>query len=475
MHTMSGLLKSKAFIYGAALVIVIGGIALFSTRNNDADAEVLVVERGDFIQEVSVSGKVIAAQEVDLSFPETGRVVSIAVKVGDKVARGQALASLASENLVSQLRAAEADLALKRAESRNTTVNLDEVKREQDTLVQSAYRKLLSSDLSVVAQENTYDVDPPVVTGSYKGKEGTYRIRIERKINSSDFELRTFNLETTGPTEILDNEPTPLGTQGLFLTFPDAVSGYHDTTWEVYIPNTKSSSYLGNHSAYQEALRARDVAISSAEAELRDGPSGSVVGAELQRAEAEVARIRSAIAERTIRAPFNGVVTVVDAKLGGTIGANEPAVSLISAGTLQIESFVPEVNIALIEVEDIAEVTLDAYGTDVKFAATVVSIDPAETIRDGVSTYRALLQFEENDERIRSGMTANVRIKTDERKDVISIPQGIVSDRDGKKYVRVKTGGEIEEREVTIGTVSSLGNVEIVSGLNEGEMVVLSE
>jgi multidrug efflux pump subunit AcrA (membrane-fusion protein) len=119
-------------------------------------------------------------------------------------------------------------------------------------------------------------------------------------------------------------------------------------------------------------------------------------------------------------------------------------------------------------------VTLDAYGVEVPFEATVVSVDPAETIRDGVSTYRAILQFSEQDERIRSGMTANVIITADRREGVIAIPQGAIISRDGKKIVRIKVGEETLEREVTVGEVSSIGSTEITSGLSEGDRVVIS-
>ena len=97
-------------------------------------------------------------------------------------------------------------------------------------------------------------------------------------------------------------------------------------------------------------------------------------------------------------------------------------------------------------------------------------------MRDGVSTYRAILQFTDRDERIRSGMTANVRILTEKKENVISIPRRIVVERDGKKYVSVQTGeDEIVEKEVTTGSVSSSGAIEILTGLNEGDIVVLSQ
>lgn len=476
MNTIFSFIKGKPLIYGGIIVFLIAGATLVLSGNRGPEEDLLTAVRSDFVQEVSVSGKVIAAQDVDLSFPETGRVASVAVRVGDTVVAGTVLASLAIGTLTSDLQAAEAQVALRRAETQNISDNLEEVRREQDTLVASAYRKLLSEGLDAVPTSSSYAVDPPVVTGLYDGAEGTYRLRIERKVNSGDYELRTFNLEGTEPVEILDDEPTALGTHGLFVSFPDALSGYDGTMWQITIPNTSSSSYLQNYNAHQEALRTRARSIAEAQADVAQSGTGPTVAqAQLQQAEAEAARIRAAIVERTLRAPFAGIITTVDAKVGGIASANAPAISLISAGALQIESFVPEVNIALIEVGDMAAVTLDAYGGDVVFSARVVSIDPAETVRDGVSTYRAILQFKDRDERVRSGMTANVRIMTDRREGVISIPRGVVIERDGKKYVRLKIGNSIEEREVTTGAVSSLGNIEILTGLEEGDVVVLSE
>jgi len=463
--------RGRALLYAVVVVVLLGGFALF-VQNGGVEEEVLTVSRGPFKQDVSVSGKVVAAEDVTLAFAEGGRVVSITVEVGNRVAKGQALASLASQTLQSDLRAAQADLSLKRAEARNTSVNVDEVRSEQDSLVESAYRTLLSEDLAAVP-ESSYGVTAPVITGLYAGPEGSYRIRITEKENSPDIELRTFGIEVVSPVEVLDDEPTELGTRGLFIDFPDALSNYEDTIWNVAIPNTKGASYLQNRRSYEEALSTRNRVIGNAEASLRGGPTGSVAEAEVQRAEAEVARIQAAIAERTLRAPFTGVITAVHVELGETATAGEAAVSLISAGAFQIESYVPEVNIALLEVGDPSEITLDAYGDDVVFPATVVAIDPAETVRDGVSTYRTILEFAEQDPRIRSGMTANVRITTDEREGVLAVPRGVVSERDGKKFVRVLSGDEPTEREITTGAISSFGTIEVLVGLSEGDVVVV--
>ncbi len=145
---------------------------------------------------------------------------------------------------------------------------------------------------------------------------------------------------------------------------------------------------------------------------------------------------------------------------------------MLSRGVFQIESYVPEVNIANIEVGDSAVVTLDAYGAET-FAATIASIDPAETVKDGVSTYKTTLQFTTEDPRIRSGMTANITITTEQKFGVLIVPQGAIVRRSGNTYVQILSDKEVIERQVTTGT-TSLGQVEILSGIAAGEMIVLN-
>ena len=71
-------------------------------------------------------------------------------------------------------------------------------------------------------------------------------------------------------------------------------------------------------------------------------------------------------------------------------------------------------------------------------------------------------------------MTANVLITTEKKVNVIAIPQGIVITRDGRKFVSVKAGSDAVEREVVTGIVSSLGQIEIISGLTDGDRVILN-
>lgn len=145
-----------------------------------------------------------------------------------------------------------------------------------------------------------------------------------------------------------------------------------------------------------------------------------------------------------------------------------------SDGIFEIETYIPEVNIAHIAPGNPATTTLDTYGSAVAFSAKVVSVDPAETIKDGVSTYRTRLAFLAADPRIRSGMTANVVIVTGVLRDAVVIPIGAVGMKGDVPYVSVVEEGRTVPRTIVTGHSPALGQIEVVSGLSAGDVVLLS-
>lgn len=443
--------KIKSGVAVVALVLIIATIV---GGGNGAAYNEQVVTPKQFIQRVSVSGKVTSPDDVAMAFENSGRVDRISVAVGDTVYQGQPLVSLNVGTLAADLARARADVAIKSIGVQNSEVDVD-----------NALRTLLSDGLAAVPSSENYSLPAPIVTGAYKSTEqGTYKVIVKRVSSGSrDFEIRVFDLEQVPAVEILETSATALGTRGLYISFPADIELYNDTIWYVSVPNVKSSSYVTNYNAYQQALTDRERSLSG----------GTIASAELAQAQAELQRIQTEINQRTIFAPFAGVVTSLDARLGGAVSINNPVVSVISNEVLEIESYVPEINISHLAIGDLATVTLDAYGETDPFSAKVVSIDPAETVRDGVTTYRVILHFVLPDERIRSGMTANIIITTDERENVISVPQGVIQNKDGKRYVTVVVDGKEEKREVLTGAVSALGEIEILSGLSSGDTILV--
>ncbi|TSC52804.1 MAG: HlyD family secretion protein, partial [Parcubacteria group bacterium LiPW_39] len=196
--------------------------------------------------------------------------------------------------------------------------------------------------------------------------------------------------------------------------------------------------------------------------------------AQVKYALANVQNYEAQLAKTIIRSPINGVVTKQDMKVGEIIAANTPEISVLSEAKFEIEANIPEADIAKIKTSDSARVTLDAFGNDVVFEAKVVKINPAETIIEGVTTYKTTLQFIKEDQRIKSGMTANIDVLTDRRENVLVVPQRAIIGKNNEKSVKILEGKNVKEVPVKIGLKGSDGNVEILEGIKEGDKVIIS-
>ncbi|MBI5913598.1 efflux RND transporter periplasmic adaptor subunit [Candidatus Azambacteria bacterium] len=231
----------------------------------------------------------------------------------------------------------------------------------------------------------------------------------------------------------------------------------------------------------QTSVNSAANALSSAEAELalkQAGATAEQIAAQeaaVAQAEANVRSVNAQLARAFLYAPIGGVVTRQDAKAGQIVGANVSVISLISESEFEMEARVPEADIAAVKIGDPASVTLDAYGNDVVFDAKVVAIDPAETVIEGVATYKTTFAFLTKDARVRSGMTANIDVITDRREGVMVVPRRAIIRRGNDAFIRVMdSAGTVNEVKVKTGLAGSDGNAEILEGIHEGDAVVTS-
>ncbi|HYC34511.1 MAG TPA: biotin/lipoyl-binding protein, partial [Candidatus Paceibacterota bacterium] len=107
-------LKSKKFIIGAIILLLV--IFMISRNGGEKNNEVHEVKRGEFVKSVSVSGKVIAIESVDLAFETSGRVARVNKRVGDKVREGEVIVALNSSELQAAREKAQADVLAEEAE-----------------------------------------------------------------------------------------------------------------------------------------------------------------------------------------------------------------------------------------------------------------------------------------------------------------------------------------------------------------------
>jgi RND family efflux transporter MFP subunit len=244
---------------------------------------------------------------------------------------------------------------------------------------------------------------------------------------------------------------------------------------------TNVAAALSAVGAQEQVVSSQKLAVARANDELALTLAGSTPEqiaaqeAQAKQAQASVQIIQAQLAKSVIRSPIAGLVTKLDAEPGEIAVPNTPLVTVISEGNLEIEANVPEADVAKIAIGDPVRITLDAYGGDVRFTGHIVFIDPAETVIEGVPTYTTTFEFDQEDPTIKPGLTANLDIVADRRENVLLVPQRSIIYRGGKKIVFVVTSGaDTEEREVTTGLRGIDGNIEIASGLAEGERILHS-
>jgi multidrug efflux pump subunit AcrA (membrane-fusion protein) len=139
---------------------------------------------------------------------------------------------------------------------------------------------------------------------------------------------------------------------------------------------------------------------------------------------------------------------------------------------LEIEAYVPEADVAKVKVGDVARVTMDAY-PGVTFEARAIYVAYVETLLEGVATYKLRFQLEGDDERLKPGMTTDMDIATEVRENVITVPQRAVITRNSERIVRVADGEVSREVKVVTGIRGTDGQIEVISGLSEGDLVIV--
>lgn len=168
----------------------------------------------------------------------------------------------------------------------------------------------------------------------------------------------------------------------------------------------------------------------------------------------------------TIVAPFDGVVSTVFAVPGALIGGGAPIANFISTNRT-VEAKISEENFAGLRIGQKASVRFLGYG-DQLYPATVEKILP--TADPATQRYIVYLQVDLPTDQLVPGLTGEANIVIGQRDAAAIIPRRALRGNE----VFVVANGRVELRKVQLGYVA-LNNAEILSGLKEGELVIVEE
>src|SRR5262245_10409769 len=210
----------------------------------------------------------------------------------------------------------------------------------------------------------------------------------------------------------------------------DRKSGLFDKELIARSDQDSAQTVHDSAAAQLEANRAQETALASAirsaEAQLR------VAGAQLKSAEATVRQKRAALEQAQvdleytqIRAPVDGVVIARSVDIGQTVAASlqAPILFVIAQDLtkMQIDTNVDEADIGRIREGQVATFTVDSFPGQ-PFAGKVVQIRKSPRTVQNVVTYDVVVAADNPEQKLLPGMTANLRIEVESRRDVLQIP-----------------------------------------------------
>jgi len=175
-----------------------------------------------------------------------------------------------------------------------------------------------------------------------------------------------------------------------------------------------------------------------------------------------------------IVAPFDGLVAdinIIEGKEISTATLATPAMSLVDTGEIEMRGSIDEIDIATVKVGQPANIILDALPDD-ELDGEVAFVSFVGTTLGGVVSYDTTITLQNPTTELRDGMTATAEVIIERRDNVLFIPNRALRGTWENPKVLVFVDGQQEEREVTLGLTNGI-NTEILSGLEEGEEVVL--
>ncbi len=186
-----------------------------------------------------------------------------------------------------------------------------------------------------------------------------------------------------------------------------------------------------------------------------------------------------------LTSPISGLVTTMNAREGEVVTGTTSPVAGVTAGTiiriidpasLEVEAFISESDIVEMRLGQKAEMTFDALPEET-FSAHITHIDPEASSIQDVIYFKTTFAIDNLDDRIRSGMSGDVDIITQEAANVTALPLRFVGRDDNGLFVWTEDGvdakGIVQYKKTVIatGVEGDEGLVEILSGVTKGTKI----
>ena len=263
----------------------------------------------------------------------------------------------------------------------------------------------------------------------------------------------------------------------------DSAADTHISTLSGYTSQTNSqiSTLLSSTTSienYQKTIESSERTIKVKQLSLDDIEAG-YTDLEIRTQELAVEKAEQAVSDAKVtynnywvKAPFSGTIASVDTIVGDTVNSGTVMGSIITKKMIA-EITLNEVDIASVEIGQKVNLTFDALD-DVTIEGEIDEVDAVGTVSQGVVSYTVKISFDTDNASVKPGMSITADIIVTSVSDVLTIPAAAVKTGRDSSYVEVmNSDGTIERKTVETGITDDT-TIEVISGLSEGDKVVVS-
>lgn len=399
--------------------------------------EVGLAQTGDINLVFSYSGSIQPKSEINIIPGANGQVESLMVEEGDEIKAGDVIAVVEDDTYLIQIEQAEAALAL----AQLNLAKMELGSRPEEIAAAQAAVSLAKAALNDVSN----------ITDDERTQAAADLARAEAALKTAQAEYD--KIAWAGD---VGSTPQAAVLQQATIAYESSLSRYNLDT---------------NPSDSQLAPLMLQLAQAELNLSLKLDPYRQIdfeqarIG--IRQAEAALDLANLQLAETTIEAPFDGVVTELFIEEGSRVGPQTSVLRLVSK-ELEAVVDVQESLISQVEAGQSASLQVTAYPNQ-DFPGVVTSVAP--TADPETRTFPVKVTPSKGAELLRGGMFAEVTILAQEKTNTLLVPRAAVVQDGSDPYVYVVRGDVAERQPVTTGLFDT-DRVEILAGLKEGDVVV---
>jgi HlyD family secretion protein len=247
---------------------------------------------------------------------------------------------------------------------------------------------------------------------------------------------------------------------------------------------------IAKQAATQEELARNQMALRSAEADVkrlaatkkeferRVGLDTGQSGLRVEQARAQLQSLEEKVRSAQITAPAEGTLYSLSVRAGDFVEVGRPLAEMADLHQVRVRAFIDEPELGALEPNQNVLITWDALPNRT-WRGKTTQIPKQVVGRGSRSVGELLCSVDNSNLELLPNVNVNVRINSRERLGVLSLPRGAVQIDGARRYVYVikdpalaVNRSHVERREIRVG-IASPTSYEVLSGVNEGEMVAL--